>query len=63
MNQIPVTILNGFLGVGKTTLLQSLLIQARKHPNVRLAVVVNEMSELDVDSRILDTSEVLSRWG
>lgn len=58
---IGTTILNGFLGAGKTTLMQSLLVQARKLPNVNLGVIVNEMSTLDVDGSILDTSEVISR--
>jgi len=58
---IPTTILNGFLGAGKTTLLQSLLAQARKIETVTLGIVVNEMSSLDVDGSVLDTSEVISR--
>ncbi|MEM1409506.1 MAG: GTP-binding protein [Pseudomonadota bacterium] len=57
---IPVTILSGFLGAGKTTLLQSLLVQAREEEAVRVGVIVNEMSPLDVDGRILDTTELLS---
>ena len=58
---LQVTVPNGFLGAGKTTLLQSLLVQARSLLDVRLGVIVNEMSQLDVDGSILDTSEVLSR--
>lgn len=58
---IPATILNGFLGAGKTTLLQNLLVQARALPDVTLGVVVNEMSPLDIDGSVLDTSEVISR--
>lgn len=58
---VPTTILNGFLGAGKTTLMQNLLVQARKLPGVTLGVIVNEMSALDVDGSVLDTSEVISR--
>lgn len=57
---VPVTILNGFLGAGKTTLLRSLLAQADHLPDVHLGVIVNDMSTLDVDGRILDTSESIS---
>ncbi|MEM8980653.1 MAG: GTP-binding protein [Pseudomonadota bacterium] len=58
---ISTTILNGFLGAGKTTLMQSLLMQSRDMPNVTLGVIVNEMSTLDVDGSVLETSEVISR--
>ena len=58
---VTTTILNGFLGAGKTTLMQSLLAQARQLSNVTLGVIVNEMSTLDVDGVVLDTSEVISR--
>ncbi|MEJ8560564.1 GTP-binding protein [Yoonia sp. GPGPB17] len=58
---IATTILNGFLGAGKTTLMQSLLVQSRDLKNVTLGVIVNEMSTLDVDGSVLDTSEVISR--
>ncbi|KIC44427.1 hypothetical protein RA28_16015 [Ruegeria sp. ANG-S4] len=58
---VPTTILNGFLGAGKTTLMQSLLVQARNLPEVTLGIVVNEMSMLDIDGSVLDTSEVISR--
>ena len=58
---VSTTILTGFLGAGKTTLMQSLLVQARDLQNVTLGVIVNEMSTLDVDGSVLDTSEVISR--
>ncbi|MEM1428535.1 MAG: GTP-binding protein [Pseudomonadota bacterium] len=58
---VSTTVLNGFLGSGKTTLMQSLLVQAQDMENVTLGVIVNEMSTLDVDGSVLDTSEVISR--
>ena len=54
--QVPVLVLNGFLGSGKTTLLRSLLKQSREKA-VDLGVVVNDMSELDVDGEIVAQTE------
>ncbi|MEM9555292.1 MAG: GTP-binding protein [Acidobacteriota bacterium] len=54
----PVVILNGFLGSGKTTLLRSLLVQSSKQ-DLSVGVVVNDMSELDVDGELIANTEVL----
>ncbi|MEM8873166.1 MAG: GTP-binding protein [Planctomycetota bacterium] len=51
----PVVILNGFLGSGKTTLLQNLLAQAGR-AGLAVGVVVNDMSELDVDGVLVGES-------
>lgn len=60
MQRIPLTILNGFLGAGKTTLLKSLLMQAQ---NLRLnvSVIVNDMSELDVDGVLIANTELVGQ--
>mgnify|MGYP000347905386 CR=1 FL=1 len=50
LNKIPATIVTGFLGSGKTTLLSSLLKQAK---GKRIAVIVNEFGELDIDADLL----------
>ena len=55
-DKVPVLVLNGFLGSGKTTLLRSLLVQARAK-DLDLGVVVNDMSELDVDGDIVAHTE------
>ena len=47
LNKIPATVVTGFLGSGKTTLLSHLLKNARGQ---RIAVIVNEFGELDVDA-------------
>ena len=50
MNQIPVTILTGFLGSGKTTLLNYILKQPHGH---RIAVIENEFGEAGIDNELL----------
>ncbi|MET0330767.1 MAG: cobalamin biosynthesis protein CobW [Dyella sp.] len=50
IRKIPVTIITGFLGSGKTTMLRHLLTQAQGR---RIAVIVNEFGELGIDGEIL----------
>ncbi|MDR2173737.1 MAG: GTP-binding protein [Burkholderiales bacterium] len=47
---IPVTILTGFLGVGKTTLLNTLL---RENHGEKIAIIENEFGEINLDTRLL----------
>jgi cobalamin biosynthesis protein CobW len=50
LNKIPATIVTGFLGSGKTTLLSNIIKQAA---GKRIAVIVNEFGELDIDADLL----------
>jgi G3E family GTPase len=56
MKRIPVIVVSGFLGSGKTTLVRHLLAEARR-TGTRIAVVSNEFGELGIDSALLSAAE------
>ncbi|HFC93556.1 MAG TPA: cobalamin biosynthesis protein CobW [Leucothrix mucor] len=50
LTKTPATVVTGFLGSGKTTLLSNIIKQAG---NKRIAIIVNEFGEMDIDSDLL----------
>ena len=55
MHKIPVTVITGFLGSGKTTTIRHLL---QNNQGRRIAVLVNEFGEVGIDGELLQSCQV-----
>ena len=54
---LPITLVTGYLGSGKTTLLNHILRDAKNH---KIAVIVNDIGEVNIDAELIEKGGVVS---
>ena len=57
MNRIPITLLTGYLGAGKTTLMNHIL---SNQDGYKVAVIVNDIGEVNIDSSLIQKGGVVT---
>lgn len=58
MKRVPVTVISGYLGSGKTTMLLHLLL-CKQH--LRIGFIVNDLAEVNVDAKTIEKSEFFTK--